>query len=211
MEIKGAYICRTSIRDQIEATEHPASHGESLKKASVFLLLASPDSDPYILAIVKADSKDYPWANQVALPGGHVDRSDRSPKDTAYRELFEEMNIEASHVDFLGAMGSFLTINNTEIQAFVGVWDEVCQVRFDPSEIARVVHLPIETLAAVHGEKGFSGRAPDISELLYPVGDVTVWGATARILHHFMELLLVGEVAEESENSNDCHITAQAE
>lgn len=177
----------------------------------MFLLLCSLERDPYILAIVKADSEDYPWANQVALPGGHVDGADRTSKDTAYRELFEEMNIGASHVDFLGSMGCFRTINHTEIEAFAGVWDEAGKVRYDPSEIARVVRLPIETLAAVHGEQGFSGRAPDISELLYPVGDVTVWGATARILHYLMELLLAGVVAEEPEGCNDCHVAAQAE
>ncbi len=178
-----------NFRDLIRNENHPESFGRHLKHACVFLLLCDLDDDPSILAILKADNKDYPWANQVALPGGHVDLKDASPKDTAYRELFEEMDITHPHVDFIGSMGFFQTINSTEIEVFTGVWDGVEKIRFDTAEIARVVKIPIIDIVQTHEKKGFHGRIPGYDELMYPVEDVVVWGATARILHYFIELL----------------------
>jgi len=46
--------------------------GNRYRLACVFLLLFEP-ADPHLLAIQKSDNEGYPWRNQVALPGGHVD------------------------------------------------------------------------------------------------------------------------------------------
>lgn len=160
----------------------------TLKPACVFLLLYEKNDGLHIPAILKADNKGYPWANQVALPGGRRDPGDATAEETAYRELEEEMGITRPHVDLIGSMGHFQTLNSTEIQVFTGVWDEVETIRFDPSEIARVIHIPVDHLLDTHQKKGFSGRIPGWEELLYPVDDVVVWGATAKILHYFLEL-----------------------
>ena len=54
------------------------------KPACVFLLLFDLEN-PHILAIQKADSEGYPWRNQVALPGGHLDAADANPLEGAFR------------------------------------------------------------------------------------------------------------------------------
>ena len=48
--------------------------------------------------------------------------------------------------------------------------------------------LSVSNLSAQEGFYGYY-RFPDVHELRYPFEDVEVWGATARILHHFIELL----------------------
>jgi 8-oxo-dGTP pyrophosphatase MutT (NUDIX family) len=179
-------------REMIRTTVHPDSAGDHLKKASVFMLLRTPETAPTILGILKANNKGYPWANQVALPGGHQDPDDPSSLSTAYRELEEETAIHPSQVDCFGSLGHFQTINSTEIEAFFGIWHgEEKEVVFDASEIARIVMIPLEKVVKTHHEKAYSGRVPGWDELLYPVEDMAVWGATARILHYFTELLLV--------------------
>lgn len=179
-------------REMILAAEHPDSGGNHLKKASVFMLLRSPETDPTILAILKANNKGYPWANQVALPGGHREPDDSSSLSTAYRELQEETGILPDEVDYIGSLGYFQTIKSTEIEAFFGIWNgEEDEVVYDTSEIARIVMIPLGNVVKTHHEKAYSGRVPGWDELLYPVEDVAVWGATARILHYFTELLLV--------------------
>ena len=179
-------------RDIILTTTHPASAGDHLKKASVFMLLRTPETRPAFFAIQKADNEGYPWANQVAFPGGHQDPEDVSPEFTAFRELSEETGIDASEVECIGSMGHFQTINNTEIEVFFGIWNgEMASVCFDTSEFSRILEIPLERVVTTHLEKGFSGRTPGWEELLYPVEDVVVWGATARILHYFTELLLM--------------------
>ncbi len=160
----------------------------SYQKTCVFLLLYENDG-PCILAIQKTDSKGYPWRNQVALPGGHIDKTDSGPRDAAFRELEEELNIPGDQVEFIGSMGHFQTINNKDIQVFIGIWHGKGPVTLDSEEISRTLEIPLSVIIRTHVKKNFCGRVPGIPELEYPVSDVVVWGVTARILHHFLELL----------------------
>ena len=166
----------------------PAPEADSYKPACVFLLLFNPEN-PHILAIQKTASEGYPWSNQVALPGGHLDAEDASPLAGAFRELEEEVRISRNQVHLLGSIGHFQTINRRDIEVFTGMWNGQGPLRHDPAEISRVLKIPLKVLVQTHLVKGFHDRIPDVQELRYPFRDVEVWGATARILHHFIELL----------------------
>jgi coenzyme A diphosphatase NUDT7 len=165
----------------------------------VFLLLFNAE-EPHILAIQKTDSEGYPWRNQVALPGGHLEKEDASPLDGAYRELEEETQISRNQVEFIGSLGHYQTINGRDIEAFMGVWDASGRVRYDPSEISRILNVPLRALVRTHRIGNFHNRIPSIDELRYPVEDVVIWGATARILHQLIELLYPLMVSTEFEN-----------
>ena len=69
------------------------------------------------------------------------------------------------------------------------IWHGKGPVIHDSGEISRVLEIPIGGLVETHVRKKFHGHIPGIPELKYPVNDVVVWGVTARILHHFLELL----------------------
>jgi len=178
------------LRDIINNRPSPKPPDDrTFKPACVFLLVFDLE-EPHILAIQKADSEGYPWRNQVALPGGHLDAEDISPLDGAFRELEEEMGISRDQVDFIGSLGHFQTINHRDIEVFTGLWKAGGPMRPDPAEISRILKIPLRVLVRTHKNKNFNGRIPDVDELRYPFEDVVIWGATARILHHFIELLL---------------------
>jgi 8-oxo-dGTP pyrophosphatase MutT (NUDIX family) len=158
------------------------------KSACVFLLLFNLE-EPHILAIQKTDSEGYPWRNQVALPGGHLEDQDASPLEGAFRELEEETRISRGQVELIGSLGHYQTINGRDIEAFIGVWDATGPVRHDPSEISRFLKIPLRMLFHTHHANNFHKRIPLIDELRYPFEDVVIWGATARILHHLIETL----------------------
>ena len=146
--------------------------------------------DPHILAIQKSDTEGYPWRNQVALPGGHMESTDADPVAAAFRELEEELKISKDQVDFIGSIGHFQTLTRPrDIEAFIGLWNGKGPIRFDTTEIARILEIPLKTIAGIHRAKRYHDRQPDISELEYPFEDVVIWGATAKILHHFIELI----------------------
>jgi 8-oxo-dGTP pyrophosphatase MutT (NUDIX family) len=177
------------LKDIIRNNEAPGvPESGTYKPACVFLLLFDP-ANPHILAIQKADSEGYPWRNQVALPGGHLDVTDANPLEGAFRELQEEVSISRNQVRLLGSIGHFQTINNRDIEAFAGLWNGLGPVAHDPAEIARTLKIPLRVLVETHIAKGYHNCIPDLDELRYPFEDVVVWGATARILHHFIELL----------------------
>jgi 8-oxo-dGTP pyrophosphatase MutT (NUDIX family) len=163
--------------------------GYSYPSACVFLLVYHKP-DPHILAIQKSDTEGYPWRNQVALPGGHLESQDAGPLAAAFRELQEELNISRDQVDFIGSIGHFQTLTKPkDIEAFIGLWNGKGRVRYDSTEISRILEIPLKKLMRIHKTRRYHGRRPDIRDLEYPLEDVIIWGATAQIIHHFIELV----------------------
>ncbi len=156
--------------------------------ACVFLLLFKKKEVPHILAIQKSDTEGYPWRNQVALPGGHMDTTDDSPRHAAFRELEEELDIKQAQVELIGSIGHFQTINFKDIEVFVGLWNGKGPIQHDANEISRVLEIPLKTLADIHKRNGYHGRQSDSFDFRYNLPDVIIWGVTARILHFFLEL-----------------------
>ena len=164
--------------------------------ASVLMPLFEKAGQTHVLAILKADTEGYPWRNQVALPGGHVDHDDGNSLVTAYRELKEELNIDRDQVEVVGSLGFFQTIRATEIEAFVGVWNgDRSRLRIDPGEISMILEIPLAGLIQTHVENLYAGNRPGVTRLIYPTGvknqgeDIVVWGVTAMIFHYFLEHL----------------------
>jgi len=116
-------------------------------------------------------------------------KDDDSPLYTAFRELEEELCIPPSQVEVIGTTGHFPTTNHVDIQVFAGLWDGKGPIQFKKSEIARVLKIPLKKLFRTHVSSNFHETDPDMTNLIYPFNDVEIWGATARILHHFIELM----------------------
>ncbi|MBF0117322.1 MAG: CoA pyrophosphatase [Desulfobacterales bacterium] len=177
-----------NLKENIKKLSFPqAPKGRYYKPTSVFLLLFFKEQEPYILAILKADREGYLWRNQVALPGGHIDKSDTTPMEAAFRELKEELGIPKEQVDEIGSIGHFPTLNQRDIEVFLGLWNGEGPIVYDRDEIAEVLEIPLKELLFIHNVKHFANRYPDMTELVYPFNHVVIWGATARIIHHFIE------------------------
>lgn len=181
--------CYEVLTRAVKETKHPEAPDKTIFQPTSVMALFGMKEEPFLLLIQKADIEGYPWRNQMAFPGGHVDPVDLNREATALRELEEEMGISRKHVDLIGSMGHFQTINNKDIEAFVGIWDQSGEIVFDAAEISRVFRIPLSHLMAVQTEKNFINRSPGIHELTYPYEDVVVWGVTAKIIHHLLEML----------------------
>jgi coenzyme A diphosphatase NUDT7 len=155
----------------------------------VFLLLFDRP-DPHILAIQKSDTQGYPWRNQVALPGGHLERTDASALEAAFRELEEELNISRDQVEFIGSLGHFQTLTKPrDIEAFIGLWNGKGPLQYDSTEISRILQIPLKTLIQIHQAGNYHEVGPDIRQLEYPFENIVIWGATAHIIYRFIELV----------------------
>lgn len=179
------YICSA-----LQNGTHPAAptpgHFEPTSVMALFMF------EPVVklLFIQKADTKGYTWANQMAFPGGHKDETDQDTRETALRELEEEMGIVESNVDVIGSIGHFQTLNNKDIEAWTGIWNQKDEIVYDRAEISRVFEIPLDHLIKCHKDNNFNVRTIDIMRLIYPYEDVRIWGATAKILCHMLNLIL---------------------
>ncbi|MBW2654150.1 MAG: CoA pyrophosphatase [Deltaproteobacteria bacterium] len=182
--------CINMIRSAVQNGSHPGPPEDDLFQSTSVIALFIFNKEVELLFIQKADGKGYPWANQMAFPGGHKDKKDFSTKDTALRELTEEMGINRENVEILGSLGHFQTINSKDIEAWVGIWNQKDIIQHDTSEISRVFQIPLKYLIDLHKKKEFHRQVPNVMHLTYPYEDVNIWGVTAKILYHLIEILL---------------------
>jgi 8-oxo-dGTP pyrophosphatase MutT (NUDIX family) len=130
---------------------------------------------------------------EVSFPGGGQDPGE-SLTDTALREAWEEVALDPATVELVGELDHVST-RSSEVYI-------VPYVGFLPGRPAGLVASPVEVdeillvpLTELMLDEVFREEVWDFDDALRPmhffelVGD-TVWGATARILHQFLALVL---------------------
>lgn len=141
---------------------------------------------------------------QVAFPGGKADPDDRDRIATALRETEEEIGLPADQVLVLGVMPDFVTITDYHVTPVVGLIPWPADLRLSTAELSEVFGVPLRWLAdPAHlriEQWNLPGRAGETLVYFYDYGRHRIWGATARMLHAFVELakpLLDGNEAPE--------------
>jgi 8-oxo-dGTP pyrophosphatase MutT (NUDIX family) len=156
---------------------------------------------------------------EVSFPGGRLDPGEM-PEDGALREAAEEVALDPTSVEVVGRLSErFTTSSETTITPVVGIlgsrpnlvangdevshvfdialsdllrdgvfWEESWQV---PGRVRSATHESLPTEAAKHDASSLSFEKGDsIPVWFFELGDVTIWGTTARILVELLRLVL---------------------
>jgi 8-oxo-dGTP pyrophosphatase MutT (NUDIX family) len=128
---------------------------------------------------------------QISFPGGVCEAGDASLVATALRETYEEIGVPPEEVEVLGALDDLRTITHFVVTPFVGVIDHPFRYRTNVHEVDSVVEVPISFLldpAHLRIEQfEYQGHYHDV--FFWDYGAYTVWGATARMLKNFLDLV----------------------
>jgi 8-oxo-dGTP pyrophosphatase MutT (NUDIX family) len=134
----------------------------------------------------------------LALPGGKREEFDADPAATALREAVEELGVEPSRLEILGALAPVVTASTGYlVRPFVAAFHgDAAICRAQPGEIDRVIDLEVAQLAAAAnlGERQMQAAtwsAPRRTAVRV-VGDRVIWGLTLRILEPVLEDALAG-------------------
>ncbi len=96
---------RDQIRDAIDPWDCcPVRFDPHGSQASVAIVISEKTSDPEICFIQRTVRADDPWSGHVSFPGGRAEPADRSPADVAERETREEIGLELTETDRVGAL-----------------------------------------------------------------------------------------------------------
>jgi 8-oxo-dGTP pyrophosphatase MutT (NUDIX family) len=129
----------------------------------------------------REDMRRHP--GEISFPGGRHDDSDPDLLATALREAEEEIGLPAAAVRVLGALPPTPTIaTGYAIYPFVGLIEPGRAWTLSAREVAQVLELTLEDLAAGYARRRLLRRGVPIRTDTYVVGDDLIWGATARIL-----------------------------
>jgi len=132
---------------------------------------------------------------QVAFPGGRVDPMDATLLDAALREAHEEVGIDPSTVEMVGAFPTMQTTTSGIVVApFVGVIPSEAPLKPQLSEVAEIFDVPLTALRdpKFRGDYEWKSDGPASRSSKFPAilyGGQVIWGLTLRITLSFLELL----------------------
>lgn len=133
-------------------------------------------------------------AGQISFPGGRVEDGDADLCSTALRETAEEIGLDGSAIQVIGALDDCETVTGFIITPVVGIVSPPFELRPDPFEVAYVLEVPLAFVLdpGNHHSMAFSHQGQQMISYALPFGDHTIWGATARMLMNLYRVLSPG-------------------
>lgn len=175
------------LRSILAREPAPPAPQEGTPAAVLVPVLDLPE--PALLFTVRSDQvRDH--KGEVSFPGGVRHPEDDDLLATALRETEEELGVAPGAVDVVGALPPTHTVvSGYLIQPYVGVLSGRPALDPSPVEIAEVLELRIDRLARVEEEvHRETWPAVHRSWFAYTLDGYTVWGATGRIVHAFLDV-----------------------
>lgn len=159
---------------------------KGLVPAAVLLLLYRKGRQYYILFTRRTEQVGY-HKQQISFPGGGRHREDASPVQTALREAREEIGLRPQDVEVLGELDrTETTVSSFVVTPVVGFIHSPYPFHPSPGEVAEILEVPLSAL--LEQRNLTEGKGPD-GDIAYEYQGEVIWGATARILKQFLELL----------------------
>jgi len=179
-------------------------------RSAVFLPLLDLKGETHVLFEKRAaDLKVQP--GEICFPGGAIDKKDANPAQAAIRETSEELKISREDIELIAPLDIMVSPFNAIVYPFVGFIKNPQNISYNPSEVDEIFYVPLQHLIdqdplkyvlnlaiqmpegypyeLVPGGKNYPYRTGKMPQQFYFWEDRIIWGLTARILHHFLELI----------------------
>ncbi len=130
---------------------------------------------------------------EISFPGGKLDECDKDFTSCALRETSEEIGVHPNDVRLLGELDDFYTVKTKYLVVpFVGVIPYPYDFRTSSREIAELLMIPLSVFFDPTNRSEFTCNfeGQDIQIFSYLWEGNTIWGATARILKHLIDLIV---------------------
>jgi 8-oxo-dGTP pyrophosphatase MutT (NUDIX family) len=149
------------------------------------------DGDYGVIFTKRSDTVYY-HRGQISFPGGGHEPQDTSLQHTALRETAEEIGLQPAHVRVLGQLDDLLTgSSNYLVRPFVGIIPYPYPFAIDRCETVSIIEVPLAFLRQhnppTQEVRDYRGRT--VQSFFFDYAGHTIWGATAKIMKQFLDLL----------------------
>lgn len=148
---------------------------------------------------------------EICFPGGRVEPDDGGAKAAAVREFCEEMRTDPDNLQVIAQLDSLVTPFNVIVHSFVGYVKDGSLLDPNPDEVEKVFCVPLDYLLKTEPRRegvivrmippedypyhlipqgrNYPWREGYYPQVFYIYDDQVIWGLTARILLHFLNLI----------------------
>lgn len=169
----------------------PGQPDAGLRKSAVLLPLYARGGVVQLLFIKRTDRVGS-HKGEIGFPGGRLETEDSGPLAAALREAEEEVGIPPHTVRPIGALPPVSTVvSGMVIYPFVGQLAAPPELILSEFEVAETIEVPLPILLdpANHHEEEWLIRETRRRVFFYRHGPHDIWGATGRIVQHFLARL----------------------
>lgn len=198
------------ILEKIKAHDPAVLGSKDFSKYAILLPLLEREGEIHLVFEVRAHTlRRQP--GEICFPGGRIDAGDESPQAAALRETREELGIRSDEMSAVFPLDYMVSPFGMIIYAFAGFINAEAEFKPNPAEVDTLFSVPLsfflETAPEIYqvnfdiqpeenfpydlivGGHDYSWRPRQMEEYFYLYEDKVIWGLTARILSHFMEII----------------------
>ena len=178
-----------SILQAVEGYQRTKLDRQGLRPAAVLVPLYAKAGEVFLVLQVRTYKVDH-HKGQISFPGGMRDPEDRDSVDTALRESYEEIGLRHYVVEVVGLLDDSLTITGFRITPVVGRIPADYEFQTNPDEVHKLLEVPWSLFFSESNLEHGRLRHDDVMFEVdyYPYQGYQIWGATARIIRHLVDL-----------------------
>lgn len=199
-----------SLVDKVKDRVPEVMDNRSFSKFAILLPLIEKGGEIHILFEVRSHQlRSQP--GEICFPGGRIDKEDESEKDAAVRETVEELGIAHEQISDIFPLDYIVSPFGMIVYSFAGIIDADVEFRPNPPEVDSLFTVPLSFFLEkdpkvyrvnfdiqpeesfpydlIAGGENYNWRTRQVDEFFYLYEDKVIWGLTAKILTHFMEII----------------------
>lgn len=147
----------------------------------------------YIFSLQRGPKLSKFTRGRFLFRGGHFDDQDKNLEQTALREVREEIGILPNNVEIIGCLDDTKTITGYLITPYIGLIKGERIYKINHHEIERILEAPLDHFLKIknwqRGQYVNNGKIYEGKYCLYKRDEI--WGATAKILRKFIDLVTI--------------------
>ncbi|ASK61842.1 coenzyme A pyrophosphatase [Virgibacillus phasianinus] len=198
------------IQEKLKEHSSAILGSEKFSKYAVLLPLVQKNNETHVLFEVRSH-KLRRQPGEICFPGGRIDRRDENDEACAIRETGEELGIKHDQISGVFPLDYVVSPFGMIVYPHAGFIHDIESITPNPPEVGEVFTVPLSYLLKtppkvyhvdvkvkpednfpfdlIAGGQDYNWRTGKIDEYFYFYEDRVIWGLTAKILAHFVDVI----------------------